>query len=323
MDGLAASIASAGWAAWNIEYRRVGAGGGYPETFDDVAAGIDHLAELSVDTSTVVTLGHSAGGVISCAYTLDHQVGLAGLICESFAFKVAAPDFVLTIVKWLSRIAPHLPVLRHGRYERDLLASVIRFAGGTTRENLGDATVLTRAPKARIGESELTQLTSDYSGRFGAHQLLGGVDFYQDDAKRNNNFTTGLGASPGTTVGTPDDGAVRPDTRGPVPFNTFDARNVALDAQENARNEVERARLVVCQEVRRHDRRVEPAGPAIVRHDAHHRERLRAVVGDAAELFLLFRKGEVHGRRSTDPAPPTPPPTAARWPWRRPASGAG
>lgn len=63
---LAEALAAQGWAAWNLEYRRVGTGpgggGGAPRTFDDVAAGIDHLARLDVDTSTVVTLGHSAGG---------------------------------------------------------------------------------------------------------------------------------------------------------------------------------------------------------------------------------------------------------------------
>ena len=59
---LATSLAAEGWAAWNLEYRRVGNGGGDPETFDDVAAGIDKLAELGLDLSTVVTLGHSAGG---------------------------------------------------------------------------------------------------------------------------------------------------------------------------------------------------------------------------------------------------------------------
>ena len=59
---LAASLVEEGWAAWNIEYRRVGDGGGLPETFDDVAAAIDKLAELGVDTATVITLGHSAGG---------------------------------------------------------------------------------------------------------------------------------------------------------------------------------------------------------------------------------------------------------------------
>ncbi|WP_346387021.1 alpha/beta hydrolase [Nocardioides sp.] len=60
---LSASLAEAGWVAWNLEYRRVGNGGGVPQTLDDVAAGIDALAEVGdLDTSTVVTLGHSAGG---------------------------------------------------------------------------------------------------------------------------------------------------------------------------------------------------------------------------------------------------------------------
>jgi acetyl esterase/lipase len=60
---LAADLAARGWTAWNIEYRRVGNGGGLPETFDDVAAAIDRLGEVDgLDTSTVVTLGHSAGG---------------------------------------------------------------------------------------------------------------------------------------------------------------------------------------------------------------------------------------------------------------------
>ena len=60
---LAASLVEHGWTAYNLEYRRVGNGGGYPETLDDVAAGIDALATVDgLDTSTVVTLGHSAGG---------------------------------------------------------------------------------------------------------------------------------------------------------------------------------------------------------------------------------------------------------------------
>jgi catecholate siderophore receptor len=122
--------------------------------------------------------------------------------------------------------------LRRGRYERDLLASAIGFASPTTRANFSDATVLRRTPKARIGESELTQLTSDYSGTFGRHQLLAGLDVYQDDALRNNSFITGLAAAPTTRVGTPDDGATRADTRGPVPFNTFDARDIGLYAQD-------------------------------------------------------------------------------------------
>ena len=64
MDSLCADLARAGWAAWNLEYRRLGPdGGGWPATFLDVAAGIDALAELAdLDLRTVIALGHSAGG---------------------------------------------------------------------------------------------------------------------------------------------------------------------------------------------------------------------------------------------------------------------
>ncbi len=63
---LAVSLAAQGWLAWNLEYRRVGNGGGTPATFDDVASGIDHLDTLDLGVELgavpVVTLGHSAGG---------------------------------------------------------------------------------------------------------------------------------------------------------------------------------------------------------------------------------------------------------------------
>jgi len=65
---LAVDLAARGWTAWNLEYRRVGTdtggGGGWPATCDDIAAGIDRLADVpDLDLSgPVVALGHSAGG---------------------------------------------------------------------------------------------------------------------------------------------------------------------------------------------------------------------------------------------------------------------
>lgn len=59
---LAEDLAAHGVTAWNIEYRRAEDDGGWPETLEDVAAAIDHLATLDVDTSAVVLIGHSAGG---------------------------------------------------------------------------------------------------------------------------------------------------------------------------------------------------------------------------------------------------------------------
>ncbi len=61
-----ADLAKRGWAAWNIEYRRLGDGGGWPATFTDVAAAVDHVRRLDgVDTRSVLALGHSAGGQLA------------------------------------------------------------------------------------------------------------------------------------------------------------------------------------------------------------------------------------------------------------------
>ncbi len=62
---LAADLAARGYTAWNLEYRRVGDGGGWPATLADVAAGLDRLTALDVDTSRVVAIGHSAGGQLA------------------------------------------------------------------------------------------------------------------------------------------------------------------------------------------------------------------------------------------------------------------
>lgn len=65
MDDLAEALTESGYAAWNIEYRRVGGGGGYPATFDDVAAAVDHLSSIDddrLDLERVGIVGHSAGG---------------------------------------------------------------------------------------------------------------------------------------------------------------------------------------------------------------------------------------------------------------------
>ena len=66
---LAVDLANHGVAAWNIEYRRVGDGGGWPATFTDVAAAVDALAGSvqqaaggRLDLTDVRAVGHSAGG---------------------------------------------------------------------------------------------------------------------------------------------------------------------------------------------------------------------------------------------------------------------
>ncbi len=57
-------------------------------------------------------LGHSAGGVIACGYTLEHQDQIAGLICEDFAYQVPAPAVALEILKGVSHVAPHAHMMK-------------------------------------------------------------------------------------------------------------------------------------------------------------------------------------------------------------------
>ena len=67
MRALARDLRRRGWAVWNIEYRRIGAGGGWPETFIDVGAAVDHVRALRapLDQDRVSVLGHSAGGQLA------------------------------------------------------------------------------------------------------------------------------------------------------------------------------------------------------------------------------------------------------------------
>ncbi|WP_053618652.1 S9 family peptidase [Nocardiopsis sp. NRRL B-16309] len=69
MDPLARDLSDAGWAVWNVEYRRTGAdGGGWPRTLDDVSDALELVADTAArapgrfDTARVVAIGHSAGG---------------------------------------------------------------------------------------------------------------------------------------------------------------------------------------------------------------------------------------------------------------------
>jgi acetyl esterase/lipase len=82
---LAADLVGRGWAALNVEYRRVGNGGGVPQTLEDVRAAIATLAGSDLDLSTLVTLGHSAGGHLAtwaghAVAAVTHVVAQAGVL---------------------------------------------------------------------------------------------------------------------------------------------------------------------------------------------------------------------------------------------------
>jgi acetyl esterase/lipase len=90
MHPLVDDLVARGWAVWNIEYRRLGSGGGVPETLDDVGAAIDHLAELDVDRSRVVTIGHSAGGHLAAwaATREEPRVAVTAVVAQAGVLDV-------------------------------------------------------------------------------------------------------------------------------------------------------------------------------------------------------------------------------------------
>src|SRR5579862_6348694 len=115
---VAEQFLAAGLAVYALDLRGRGKSGGerfYVEKFADYAddlATFVRLAKSHEPGLPVFLLGHSAGGVVSCVYTIEHQAELAGLICESFAFQVPAPDVALAVLKGLSHLAPHAHVLK-------------------------------------------------------------------------------------------------------------------------------------------------------------------------------------------------------------------
>lgn len=66
----ARALVDRGLAVYNIEYRRVGSGGGWPTTFDDVSHALDHVVELNGEhpefrTHDELVVGHSAGAQLA------------------------------------------------------------------------------------------------------------------------------------------------------------------------------------------------------------------------------------------------------------------
>jgi acetyl esterase/lipase len=86
---LCEALRGRGVATWSLEYRRIGnEGGGWPGTFADVKAGVDHAGELAkrypLDLGRVIAMGHSAGGHLALYLAAESRlvrgaISLAGV----------------------------------------------------------------------------------------------------------------------------------------------------------------------------------------------------------------------------------------------------
>ena len=160
---VADRLVASGYAVYALDLRGRGKSDGPRFFVGDIADYVNDLAALIRLAKSrepglpVFLLGHSAGGVVACIYALDNQATLAGLISESFAYRVPAPAFALAILNWLGGVAPRLGVLKlkNRDFSRDpavvaamdtdpliagenqpagTIAALIRAAGRLTRE---------------------------------------------------------------------------------------------------------------------------------------------------------------------------------------------
>jgi alpha-beta hydrolase superfamily lysophospholipase len=126
-EWVAEQLVATGLAVYAVDLRGRGNSDGerfYVEKFEDYVSDVEAVVKVARSRESnlpLFLLGHSAGGVVSCLYTLDHQPELAGLICESFAHELPAPDFALAVFKGLGYIAPHAHILHlpNERFSRD------------------------------------------------------------------------------------------------------------------------------------------------------------------------------------------------------------
>jgi acetyl esterase/lipase len=116
MTPLAELLVGEGWAVWNVEYRRVGAGGGAAATVHDIGHALDIVdllaARHDLDASDVTVIGHSAGGHLAACTAVRARVDAAG-----------SPRFGHPAVVGPTRVVGLAPVL-------DLVACEERGLGG-------------------------------------------------------------------------------------------------------------------------------------------------------------------------------------------------
>ena len=149
--GIARDLVARGWAVWNIEYRRLGGGGGWPMTLEDVSAAI---RALPVEAARTVAIGHSAGGHLAvwagAEGLVDAAVSQAGALDLDELSRLGTSDNVVNqLLEGTPEEVPHryarasprrrLPIgvpllLVHGERDDDVPVHVSREFAAAARE---------------------------------------------------------------------------------------------------------------------------------------------------------------------------------------------
>lgn len=135
---FALALARAGAVAWNIEYRRVGAGGHWPQMQQDVRSALDVVAgdvqrHAPVGVDDVRVVGHSAGGHLAVwlGGETDTAVRPSRIVAQAGVLDLEPTAF--------GRTNPAVEALLEARYEDDPV--LYRSASPAARAPIGIPTI--------------------------------------------------------------------------------------------------------------------------------------------------------------------------------------
>lgn len=156
MESLAVDLTSRGFSTWNVEYRRIGQGGGWPESGDDVLTAIAFTSNLGVDTRQVTVIGHSAGGYLAL-------------------WAAGTPGMGVSSVLALAPISDLIDLARSGEYG-STEAQVLLDGGAPESVDPGSVSVVVAhgerdelvpiSQSARLAESHNLELVRTEGGHF-------------------------------------------------------------------------------------------------------------------------------------------------------------
>lgn len=134
IGAMADALKAAGIATWSLEYRRLPEpGSGWPGTYLDVAAGVDHLrtiaAQHRLDMRRIVFLGHSAGA------HLAHWAAARARLRPADALYTRDPLQPLGVINLAGRMDMTVGI---EEYEASCFMPVLRRLLGGTPEQVPD-----------------------------------------------------------------------------------------------------------------------------------------------------------------------------------------
>jgi acetyl esterase/lipase len=153
MTPLAAALTKSGFATWNIEYRRVGdAGGGWPGTFRDVAAGVDYVRVLAktqpLDLRRLVIVGHSSGAHLALwaasRRTLDASLAGKAPLSPAAVVAIDGPGTLAPFVGIDAQVCGH--------------PAIVPLMGGTPAEKPAEYKLASPADRLPFGVRQLLVL---------------------------------------------------------------------------------------------------------------------------------------------------------------------